>query len=37
MIDSYGTCEDETIGCDAEAAEGESGDEAADAEGQTEI
>ena len=37
MIDSYGTCEDETIGCDAEAAEDKGAVEAADAEGQTEI
>jgi len=37
VLDKNGTCEDETVGCDAEAAEGKGGVEAADAEGQTEI
>jgi len=31
----HGTCEDQKTGCNAEAAEGKGGDEAADAERQT--
>ena len=34
---AHGTCEDQTISCDAEAAEGEGGDEAAEDEGRFEI
>lgn len=36
MDDNYGTCKNEAIGCDAEAAEGKGGDEAAYAQEQLE-